>query len=289
MSKSGHIVLLIFVTMLFVLAANAQQPAKGILLVQSAPGGAKVYVDDEPMGTTSPAGRLKLPLKPGKHSVRVSLAGFMDWERGATLEAGRIVNVTAELVAVQGAQSLPATQAQTPDNGPSYQDTINWIVTKMAANERIVTVGQQWYEDKATNVNYQYPFGHWNVMVAQSFQGCLYSYTDRAYEHIWKNNGGSVFDGGITYTDNVMTIDLSKTSPKITTSTGFHYDEFYPQTRVYNGNVTPGVFLNAPNSDGKGNVSLGYYNPNYDGTLTPRLVAAFSRAIELCGGKAEPF
>ena len=53
-----------------------------VLEIQSEPGSASVYVDDEPVGTTSPEGRLKLTrFAAGEHKVRVAHAGFRDVEQ----------------------------------------------------------------------------------------------------------------------------------------------------------------------------------------------------------------
>ena len=68
------------------------------LLVEVTPGGAQVYVDDEPKGTTSQAGRLKLTqLQPGQHTVRVSLEGYRDLEESVELTPGQTAQVAATL------------------------------------------------------------------------------------------------------------------------------------------------------------------------------------------------
>jgi PEGA domain/PDZ domain len=67
-------------------AANSSPP---VLLIESSPGDAQVYIDDEPVGTTSPEGRLKLSkLGAGEHRVRVAHAGFTDFEQTVTLSSG---------------------------------------------------------------------------------------------------------------------------------------------------------------------------------------------------------
>ena len=72
--------------------------APGVLLFEVKPGGAQVYVDDEPRGTTSQAGRLKLSqLQPGEHTVRISLAGYADYESRVDLKPGETFQVTAAL------------------------------------------------------------------------------------------------------------------------------------------------------------------------------------------------
>ena len=57
-----------------------------------------MYVDDEPVGTTSQQGRLKLTqLTPGRHSVRISMSGFQDYEETITLAGGQVTTVAATL------------------------------------------------------------------------------------------------------------------------------------------------------------------------------------------------
>ena len=69
-----------------------------VLLLEATPGGAQAYIDDEPVGTTSSQGRLKLSnLAPGVHRVRLSLRGFRDYEQDVELVQGRTTTVTASL------------------------------------------------------------------------------------------------------------------------------------------------------------------------------------------------
>jgi len=73
-------------------------PAHPVLVVQSTPGGVQVYVDDELLGTTSPAGRLRISmLKPGKHTLRVALDGRSYGEGQITLVAGKSLTRTVTL------------------------------------------------------------------------------------------------------------------------------------------------------------------------------------------------
>lgn len=76
----------------------AQPIGPPVLMIEVTPGGAQAYVDDEPVGTTSSAGRLKLSnLGPGEHRVRISLAGYRDHEQTIQLAADQTANVTATL------------------------------------------------------------------------------------------------------------------------------------------------------------------------------------------------
>jgi hypothetical protein len=73
-----------------------------VLLIEATPGGAQAYVDDEPVGTTSSEGRLKLTrLAPGEHKVRLSLAGYRSYEQSVELSAGQTTTVAASLEAAQ--------------------------------------------------------------------------------------------------------------------------------------------------------------------------------------------
>jgi hypothetical protein len=91
-----------------------------VLLVEVMPGGAQVYVDDEPMGTTSQVGRLKLSqVQAGAHRIRVSLAGHRDFEQSVELAAGQTARVTGTLNA---AAPSPATNPLAADvSQPSAQ------------------------------------------------------------------------------------------------------------------------------------------------------------------------
>ena len=88
----------------------APKPRAGgpaVLMVEVRPGGAQVYVDDEPLGTTSRAGRLKLSqLSPGAHTVRVSIAGYRDLEQSVDLEAGKTALVSGALEVASASASV---------------------------------------------------------------------------------------------------------------------------------------------------------------------------------------
>jgi hypothetical protein len=96
---------------------SAPAPSVGppVLLIEATSGGAQVYVDDEPVGTTSSEGRLKLTrLAPGEHKVRLSLAGYRSYEQSVELSAGQTATVTASLEAAK-TQVLPRSEhAQVP-------------------------------------------------------------------------------------------------------------------------------------------------------------------------------
>jgi hypothetical protein len=84
-------------------ASNTQEtpppaPATGMLKVQSQPGEAQVYVDDEPKGSTSPRGELRLAgIAPGTYTLRVALGGYKTWENSITVTAGETVTAFVTL------------------------------------------------------------------------------------------------------------------------------------------------------------------------------------------------
>lgn len=65
--------------------------AESIIALVSTPAGADVNVDDAFVGST-PA---TLKLKPGKHTIKVSMAGYKDWSREMTVLSGSQVSLTA--------------------------------------------------------------------------------------------------------------------------------------------------------------------------------------------------
>jgi hypothetical protein len=67
--------------------------AVGTVDLSTNPDGADVYVDGQFNGN-SPA---TLKLKPGKHTIRVSMAGYSDWSRDISTDAGSSVHLTATL------------------------------------------------------------------------------------------------------------------------------------------------------------------------------------------------
>jgi PEGA domain-containing protein len=71
----------------------ATAEALASVAVASTPAGADVSVDDAFAGN-SPS---TLKLKPGKHTIRVTLAGYKDWSRELTLSSGSEINLTATL------------------------------------------------------------------------------------------------------------------------------------------------------------------------------------------------
>jgi len=72
---------------------TTQEDETGTVNVVSVPEGADVYADDQFVGN-APA---RLKLKPGKHTVAAKMAGYQNWSREITVQAGSEVNLTATL------------------------------------------------------------------------------------------------------------------------------------------------------------------------------------------------
>lgn len=73
-------------------ATTPPAPATGTIKIQSQPGESQVYINDEPRGTTSAAGQLRLTgLAPGTYRLRVVLTGYKTWENSITVAAGETV------------------------------------------------------------------------------------------------------------------------------------------------------------------------------------------------------
>ena len=73
-------------------------PPSGTLKIQSQPGEAQVYVNDEARGMTSAGGELRLAgMAPGNYRLRVSLPGYKVWENSMTVTAGETMTAFVTL------------------------------------------------------------------------------------------------------------------------------------------------------------------------------------------------
>jgi PEGA domain/PDZ domain len=85
--------------------------APPVLMIEASPGQSEVYVDDEPIGSTSREGRLKLTrLTAGSHRVRISLSGYQDHEETVTLTGGAVTTVATSLQKAAVPQISPPSQ-----------------------------------------------------------------------------------------------------------------------------------------------------------------------------------
>jgi hypothetical protein len=74
-------------------ASSTSADSDAMIALVSTPAGADVLVDDAFVGS-SPA---KLKLKAGKHTIKVTMAGYKDWSREMTVMPGSEVNLAATL------------------------------------------------------------------------------------------------------------------------------------------------------------------------------------------------
>jgi hypothetical protein len=118
-----------------------------VLLIEATPGGAQVYVDDEPVGTTSSSGHLKLSnLLPGEHGVRLSLPGHRDYETRVTLAAGETTPLAATLEAARassGANPPPAGASEAALPGPATPSMVGGNATLGALLAREAPPGRR--------------------------------------------------------------------------------------------------------------------------------------------------
>ena len=102
------------------------QPAPAaptLLVIQSKPGEAQVYVDDIFSGKTSSEGVLKIPnLAPGGHQLRLTLEGHDDFEQHLDLPAGETTRYTFVLAA-----SKPAAP---PTAGPARGAMVHFALDR---------------------------------------------------------------------------------------------------------------------------------------------------------------
>ena len=76
------------------LAPPAPVATTGSLVIESRPAGARVFLDEQDLGTTP----LSLPeVAPGPHRVRIEMAGFSPWMTMAEVKAGVRSRVAASL------------------------------------------------------------------------------------------------------------------------------------------------------------------------------------------------
>jgi hypothetical protein len=86
------------------------QPAASppILSIESTPGGAQVFVDDELIARASAEGRLKIPaLAPGKHRLRLAHDGYRDFEMPVDLGSTGTTTVVATMQAAEATPLSP--------------------------------------------------------------------------------------------------------------------------------------------------------------------------------------
>ena len=74
------------------------QPQAAALAVRSRPAGADVFLDSRPVGSTAGGSLVLADLKPRRYSLRLEMAGYVDWTERVEVKAGseRVVEATLE-------------------------------------------------------------------------------------------------------------------------------------------------------------------------------------------------
>lgn len=156
MPKWLKIVLIILLVLIFLAAGLAggylyrgceAKKTTGSIKISSIPVGAKIFLDNKDTRKTTPA-TLK-DIKPGKHAVRLTKKGYVDWKTTVKVVAGKEALVEAILVraaaekekeeeeAPPAADTTPPptpTQLSPPD-GKAYSDTPEAVQTTLQWSE----------------------------------------------------------------------------------------------------------------------------------------------------------
>ncbi len=74
-------------------SGSAEAKEIGTAVVSSTPDGGDVYADDASVGNAAAT----LKLSAGKHTIRVAMAGYKDWTRELSIQAGSELNLRAVL------------------------------------------------------------------------------------------------------------------------------------------------------------------------------------------------
>jgi len=284
--------------------------ARPVLVIQSTPGGVQVYVDDELFGMTSPEGRLKIStLKPGKHTLRLSLDGRSYGEGQFTLVTGKTLTKAVTLTEQNAAGNPAAARPGNAGNGtpgastggPSLSDTLNWIRDTLQNDQGAGYA----YEQVLTPLDGS---SLWDTQRGQHTSlrqdnGCQITLLTE-FKNFSVNPGASLTTTG----NSATSVDLSELDPDSTAATTFQVQSSTPSfaTSTVSGDRYTQVSLKAtnnrpvfstrstwisnglkkdvsPTSEAIGGFAVGAPD------LASRLVSAFKHAIQLCGGKPSTF
>jgi PEGA domain len=274
------------------LSMAAQSATQGTLVIQSKPG-AHVFVDGTQMGTTSAQGRLRLSLSPGKHSLRVTLAGFADWSGSAMLVAGQTSLRTAALTPSQNLQ------AGAKSAGPSLAETLNFMSQALASDgggQRSMRGNNGWTTDWSfhtsltsngscmatigvtVNTSSTYPTGqHCADTGTQSLSLNLGDIDPSSVKYSAAEGGSDQYATSSTsgYIVRVATSNLDKKIAHSSQSSGTCY--------ANNGDATPRN--DGPKQDQVSQIEFFVA----DGDIATRIAHAMTHAVELCGGQKSAF
>ena len=83
-------------------SAQVIRPAQPALVIQGVPPETHVFVDDQLVGSTDPAGQASISaLAAGQHRLRLRLNGYRDYDQDVDVEPGKTSTITAKLDALE--------------------------------------------------------------------------------------------------------------------------------------------------------------------------------------------
>jgi hypothetical protein len=302
-------------------------PARPLLVIQSTPGGAQVYVDDEVIGTTSQQGRLKVStLKPGKHTLRLSLSGYRDLQMLITLVAEQSLTKAITLKARNGAANPPEASptsagigtAGASAGGPSSADTLNWIRDTLQNDpgSGVTYSVNAALASPPSNYAHSYDF-HYSLpqndgcQVTLLVKESLSSYS--AISGAYPGTASSSSTDTTTYSVNLSELDPTGVAVQAqqtseATPTGFTAsisgDQTYSALELKSTDNKPAIHSTAvvsnyvfvqngnaqPQPDRTTNLDSASFSLKVrDPNVASRLASAFKHAIEVCGGKPSAF
>ena len=108
--------------------AGVVRPASPALVIEGAPPGAQIFVDDQLTASTDLEGQAKIStLAPGQHRLRLRLNGYEDYDQGIDLSAGQTSRVVAKLepfeLPILAAPAKPPSLAVTATPPPVVRST----------------------------------------------------------------------------------------------------------------------------------------------------------------------
>jgi hypothetical protein len=169
-------------------------------------------------------------------------------------------------------------QAPPTSSGPTLAETIDWL------SGRVGSAGQTQIESG--------PFPHHTVIVGDhklSFLGCRATLT-RTSKDVYPapmtqvDVDSMVVQFALSDVSRTVGIKQAETSPNWSSSPRWDVSLKSP------GSAKPFTYQSTSNHSASRSFSLDYLDISFtDEDLANRFAKAFSRAIELCGGKADPF
>jgi len=110
-------------------------PPQAILNIESEPG-STIYLNDEPKGTTSHEGKLRLTgLAPGTYRLRVSATGFQTWEKEIVAKPGEVQIVTVVLPRLPGGKTEVTKPEEAKTSPPAPEAAKPKLIQARSAGE----------------------------------------------------------------------------------------------------------------------------------------------------------